>query len=61
MSNGVRQDGVLSSILFTEYLDDLLNKLLNSGVDHYWGRLFASAVCYADDIVLLASLHVLLH
>ena len=54
VSNGVRQGGVLSPILFSVYLDDLLKKLSDSGVGCYWGHLFAGAVCYADDIVLLA-------
>ena len=54
MSNGVRPGGVLSPILFSVYLDDLLKKLSDSGVGCYWGHLFAGAVCYADDIVLLA-------
>ena len=59
VSNGVRQGGVLSPILFSEYyLDDLLEKLSDSGVSGvgcYWGHLFAGTVCYADDIVLLAT------
>ena len=54
VSNGIRQGGVLSPILFTVYLDDLLNKLSDSGVGCYWDHLFAGAVYYADDIVLLA-------
>ena len=36
------------------YLDGLLEKLAASGVGCHWGCLFAGAVCYADDIVLLA-------
>ena len=54
VSNGVRQGGVLSPILFSVYLDDLLCQLADSGAGCYWGHLFAGAVCYADDIVLLA-------
>ena len=53
VSNGVRQGGVLSSVLFSVYLDGLLQKLADSGVGCHWGNLFAGAVCYADDIVLL--------
>ena len=53
MSNGV-QGGVLSPILFSVYLDDLLQNLADSGVGCHWGHLFVGAVCYADDIVLLA-------
>ena len=54
VSNGVRQGGVLSPVLFSVYLDGLLQKLADSGVGCHWGHLFAGAVCYADDIVLLA-------
>ena len=54
VSNGVRQGGVLSPILFSLYLDGLLQKLADSGAGCHWGHLFAGAVCYADDIVLLA-------
>ena len=55
VSNGVRQGGVLSPVLFSVYLDGLLQKLAASGVGCHWGNLFAGSVCYADDIVLLAS------
>ena len=54
VSNGVRQGGVLSPVLFSVYLDGFLQKLADSGVGCHWGNLFAAAVCYADDIVLLA-------
>ena len=54
LSNGVRQGGVLSPVLFSVYLDSLLQKLADSGVGCHWDNLFAGAVCYADDIVLLA-------
>ena len=53
-SNGVRQGGVLSAILFTIYIDDLLGDLCKVGVGCHWDSLFAGAVCYADDLVLLA-------
>ena len=36
------------------WIDGLLQKLAESGVGCHWGNLFAGAVCYADDIVLLA-------
>ena len=51
VSNGVRQGGVLSFILFTIYIDDELEK---SSVGCYWNQHFVGAVCYADDITLLA-------
>ena len=53
-SNGVRQGSVLSPVLFSVYLDGLLERLSQSAVGCYWGHQFAGALCYADDIVLLA-------
>jgi hypothetical protein len=54
VSNGVRQGGVLSPILFAVYLDSLLNELSLSGVGCCWRWMFAGVFCFADDIVLLA-------
>ena len=54
VSNGVRQGSVLSPVLFAVYLDGLLQKLSQTGVGCYWGAHFVGAVCYADDIALLA-------
>ena len=54
VSNGIRQGGVLSPVLFTIYMDILLNKLKECGVGCYWDGLFVGALCYADDLILLA-------
>ena len=54
ISNGVRQGGVLSPILFTVYIDELLQQLKQLGVGCFWKHHFIGAVCYADDIALLA-------
>ena len=54
VSNGVHQGGVLSPILFTVYIDDLLLELERQGIGCYWNKHFVGAVCYADDITLLA-------
>ena len=48
------RQGVLSPILFSLYIDDLLVKLSNLGVSCHWEGFFAGALCYADDLVLLA-------
>ena len=42
---------MLSPVLFSVYLDGMLS---DSNVGCYWGGHFAGAVCYANDIVLLA-------
>jgi len=54
VSNGVKQGGVISRILFCVYIDDLLLRLSSSGVVYYLGLNFVGALAYADDIVLLA-------
>ena len=60
VSNGVRQGGVLSPVLFSVYLDGLLQKLADSGVGCHWGHLFAGAVCLML-MTLCCWLLVLLH
>ena len=54
VSNRVCQGGVLSPILFTVYIDDLLLELEKQGFGCYWNHHFAGAVCYADDVALIA-------
>ena len=54
MSRGVWQGGILSPILFTLYLDDLLIELAHTNVGCYWDEMFVGALAYADDITLLA-------
>ena len=54
VSNGVRQGGVLSPILFSIYLDTLLLALKKSGIGCTLGGVYVGAFAYADDIVLLA-------
>ena len=54
VSNGVRQVGVLSPILFTIYLASLLESLRSEGRGCYWDNRFAGALCYGDDLTILA-------
>ena len=54
VSNGVREDGVISGIIFVFYIDDLLKLLRNSGLGCTIGIVFYGAVIYADDIFLLS-------
>ena len=57
ISNGVKQDGVLSLILFGVYINSLLDKLEQSRAGCYIGHIFMGAFGYADDIILLALMH----
>ena len=54
VTNGVRQGGVLSPILFTIYFDSLFECLQASGRGCYWDNHFAGALSYADDLTILA-------
>jgi len=54
VSNGIKQGGILSPILFCIYIDSLLYSLAESGVGCSIGRLFVGSLVYADDIVLLS-------
>ena len=50
VANGVWQGGILSPILFTVYIDTLLQQLANIGVGCHWKGMFASCLCYEDDL-----------
>ena len=52
--NGVKQGGVLSPTLFTNYIDDLLDQLKKSNVGCNVGNIYCGAFGYADDILLIA-------
>jgi len=53
-TNGVKQGGVLSPVLFCVYLDELLHALSEAKVGCYIGDTFVGALAYADDLVLTA-------
>ena len=60
VSNGVKQGGVLSPILFTLYIDDLLIQLQKSNLGCNFNGIYAGVLGYADDLTLLSpSLHAL--
>ena len=51
-TNGVKQGGGLSPILFSVYMDRLFQKLESSGVGCYMRNHYAGAEGYADDLAL---------
>ena len=53
VTNGVRQGVVLSPLLFSVYVDELLEKLKSKGIGCYMDHLFTGALGYADDIILM--------
>jgi len=54
MGNGTRQGGVLSPLLFSIYIRDLLGAVTSSGVGCFIGDQCVNILAYADDFVLLA-------
>jgi len=53
-SNGVKQGGIISPILFCIYIDELLVQLRNAHVGCHIGNTFLGGLGYADDLCLLA-------
>ena len=52
-TNGVKQGGVLSPILFNMYIDILLKRFNNADIGCKMGMSSIGALAYADDIILL--------
>jgi len=52
---GVRQGGILSPLLFAEYIDGLVQKVESSGFGCWFHGLFIDCILYADVIILLAQ------
>ena len=54
VQNGVRQGEVLSPLLFSIYVDELIQKLRKSGIGCWVGAKFMGIFAYADDLIILA-------
>ena len=54
-SNGVKQGGVLSPLLFTVYLDQLILALKELRIGCHLNDITVGAFIYADDVTLLAT------
>ena len=54
ISNGVKQGGVISPLLFSLYIDELFLILKESGMGWHVGLTYAGAFGYADDVALVA-------
>ena len=52
---GVRQDGVLSPLMFNIYVDDLIHQLEASNYGCYVTGKFFGCIMYADDLLLLPA------
>ena len=52
--NGVKQRGVISSLLLTLYIDQLFQRFKQLGLGCHVSMTYAGAFGYADDIVLVA-------
>ena len=54
METGVKQGSVLSAYLFTLYMDNLVNALIDTRVGCMMGSRLVNTLVYADDVVLIA-------
>lgn len=54
ITNGTRQGAILSPIFWSIYADPLLKRLRALGLGVHVAGLFMGAVCYADDLLLIA-------
>ena len=54
ISNGIRQGGLLSPLLFNAYMENLSIQLNSLGVGCFVTNKCVNHICYADDLVVLA-------
>ena len=54
LQNGVKQDGCLSSMLFTVYFDELIRRLEAKVIGWFIGRRYCGVFGYADELALVS-------
>ena len=54
IANGTRQGAILFPIFWAVYADPVLQRLRDLGLGAHVGGLFVGAVCYADNVLLIA-------
>ena len=57
VTNGLRQGGVLSPLLFNMYIHDLSIRLSETGIGGSIGGKFVNLLIYADDLCVIFYLH----
>ena len=55
VKNGVRQGAVSSPVLFSVYINDLIEQLRDSGIGCTIGNQYLGCFAYADDHLLLSA------
>ena len=53
LMNGIKQGGCLSPVLFTLYLDGLIQKLNHSGIGCHIGRTYCGVFVNVDDLAIV--------
>ena len=55
VTDGVRQGGVLSPLLFCIYTDDIIQSLMSLRLGCYLNDCYIGCIMYADDLILISS------
>ena len=61
ISNVTRQGAILSPVFWAVYADPLLKRVRDLGLGAHVAGLFMGAVCYADDVLLIAPTRTVMH